>query len=1229
MKVGPGGDAKTPAEAVCLLRARRLSGEVAGGREVAIELAPGDYVLDAPLVLTAADSGSRKAPVVWRGSTNGVSRIVGSAPIPKSRFSPVSASDPNAARFPASSLAHMFVMDAADLLPAALPEWPEAKSFRAPPLPLLFLGGRFQEIARWPNRESEDLHGWSGFGCSSTGDVNRVFSTLDKSRPARWNAERGVWVHGYFGNTWHDEYMFATVFDGATNELEFAAKPTYPLSPGENEKLKFVALNIPEELDAPGEWWLDRGSRRVYYWPPDEFATEESVLVSFAGPLVTFSPRTHDVRFEGVEFAYAESAFSMPGDGVERVEFDRCSFHSFAESSVVRGSGNLVRRSTFAHCAKGCVQVMGGNRLALAPALNVVEDCTFTDFERLQLTMAPAVQLKDGCGNAVRGCRFSKSAHVAVLYSGNEHLIGWSEFSELERETQDCGAVYSGRNTTTHGTVIVRCDFRDIDTGDVTGIYFDDCDWGDDAYCCTFTNVARPFLVGGGELHRIEWNAIKNATRQGIHVDRRGVIWADRPTSYLWGKPNWWRDFFTNAGIDPSAHPWRAAYPKIESALGGSPNEPWNNVIQGNLMQDCTGKWTDIDPNATESSYYASTNRITIVNNVTASTTGNPGVGIVGFTHLGRAATFADVPGMEDAYKRTSALETAPSPEVTSPDGAVVVRIGLNSAARLSCSAEYRGETVLDPSPMGVTVDDVDYGRMMSPCSNAAVRVVAGEAAVPGASPDGYSEMIVPLEDVVHGGTNAQAEVRVFANGLAWRMRVFGEGGRTVAGEVAQWDVPNGDMSCSGIPSDGWTCDGEVVTTWHTAVLSSPAVANGILYVDVPDGGERSLSALERRLLAENEVSAAVKTGSGVLQLDERLEDYAGTWDISNGTVMVMVPCNAFGSSCDAFVTVSTSAAIRVVASSVMQRPVRFVAQNSKLLLIENGVDAAFEKQVVVTGSQFRFSVGDGGSAVFRGGFDSGKTSAITSGGGAIVFANVPASISTLYVQTNNKIYFDCPSNCVKAITAAFSTNYQDGVIALRCDDALSGYERISMSDIKAGAIDVAGHAMTTGSFAKFSGGEITSSAPGGRLRVIQVKNVTNANCRITGDLAFSKAGTGEFRFARLVESTGALEVEEGVLRMTAAATWPRVKQVAVGGEGVLIVEGVEQFGPSPVVWILGGGSIRLESGSRLVCRSLKVNGVGVAAGVYHDGAELPGGIVFSGDGELEVLRPSFAVVLR
>ena len=35
---------------------------------------------------------------------------------------------------------------------------------------------------------------------------------------------------------------------------------------------QYIALNILEELDSPGEWYLDRSEGILYFWPPSDYS---------------------------------------------------------------------------------------------------------------------------------------------------------------------------------------------------------------------------------------------------------------------------------------------------------------------------------------------------------------------------------------------------------------------------------------------------------------------------------------------------------------------------------------------------------------------------------------------------------------------------------------------------------------------------------------------------------------------------------------------------------------------------------------------------------------------------------------------------------------------------------------------------------------------------------------------------------------------------------------------
>ena len=65
----------------------------------------------------------------------------------------------------------------------------------------------------------------------------------------------------------------------------------------------------------------------------------------------------------------------------------------------------------------------------------------------------PAVSLQ-GVGNRATCNLIDNAPHQAISFGGNEHLIEFNEIHSVCFESNDAGAIYSGRDWTMRGTVI-------------------------------------------------------------------------------------------------------------------------------------------------------------------------------------------------------------------------------------------------------------------------------------------------------------------------------------------------------------------------------------------------------------------------------------------------------------------------------------------------------------------------------------------------------------------------------------------------------------------------------------------------------------------------------------------------------------------------------------------------------------------------------------------------------
>ena len=115
----------------------------------------------------------------------------------------------------------------------------------------------------------------------------------------------------------------------------------------------------------------------------------------------------------------------------------------------------------------------------------------------------------------------------------------------------------------------------------VMGVYFDDCDCGDEVYGNVFLNVPRGIMIGGGRDHPVQNNVFINCNL-GLSIDCRGIRWKHWNVPgkgwHLEGKA---RQFDYTKGL------WSERYPRLANIMNDHPREPLFNPVEGNKFIDC------------------------------------------------------------------------------------------------------------------------------------------------------------------------------------------------------------------------------------------------------------------------------------------------------------------------------------------------------------------------------------------------------------------------------------------------------------------------------------------------------------------------------------------------------------------------------------------------------------------------------------------------------------------
>lgn len=562
-------------------RVKAAAGLPPGG--VRVTLQSGRYPLSRTFALTAEDSGAVEAPVVYRAVPGGEVRLVGGVRV--TGFEAVT--DP-AIRSRLELEARDKVLRA-DLRGLGVKQYGVAGGGGLE----LFFADQPMPLSRWPNvgfvklievlgKTPVDVRGTKG--C-----VEGLF-TFEGERPKRWRDEADVWVHGYWFWDWSDQRHRVKAID--TDKRTIEIEPPYH-NYGYRKGQWFYAFNLLAEIDRPGEWYLDRDTGTLYFWPPKPVAEGEAV-VSVLPNLVSLSGVSY-VTFQGLTFEAArDTAITVNGGAHDR--FVGCTIRNVGSAAVVidGGAAHEVGACDIYQCGAGGVSLSGGDRKALAPAGHVADNNSIHHYGRWRPMYSAGIGLH-GVGLRATHNRIGHAPHQAIAFSGNDHRIELNEIHHVCFESNDAGAIYAGRDWTMRGTVIRHNYLHDI-TGfegrGCVGVYLDDMYCGTDIIGNVFHRVTRAAFVGGGRDCRIENNVFVDCS-PALHIDARALGWAKYHADE-WVKEG--REKKTLSGIAYTEPPYCERYPQLPAILDQDPCAPRGNVVARNVCVG--GRWDDIEAKA-------------------------------------------------------------------------------------------------------------------------------------------------------------------------------------------------------------------------------------------------------------------------------------------------------------------------------------------------------------------------------------------------------------------------------------------------------------------------------------------------------------------------------------------------------------------------------------------------------------------------------------------------------
>jgi len=348
-----------------------------------------------------------------------------------------------------------------------------------------------------------------GFASMRRGLTQKSFEYIG-DRPSRWKNTGDLWVNGMFHYAWRNYHNPIISID--TTAKSITMEHHDPLGIQQREiKRQYYVYNILEELTTKGEYFIDKDSSNLYYYPKRDLSSSR---------LYASMSDDYLINFDGASFVeFHDMALEMSRQDIARFT---AGSHNLLSHLKLRLSGRFlvffdektsscgVEYSELSGSGERAVVLNGGDRVTLKDGHNFVTNNHIIGDNRWSWTSQGAIGIY-GVGNIAEHNDIHGFKHQPINFTSNNCTISYNNIYDALQYTEDAGVIYSGRNWHKRGNKINYNFIHDIKNNYsqqiITGIYFDATLSEQEVRGNIFYNIdGKGMLQSGGRDNVIENN---------------------------------------------------------------------------------------------------------------------------------------------------------------------------------------------------------------------------------------------------------------------------------------------------------------------------------------------------------------------------------------------------------------------------------------------------------------------------------------------------------------------------------------------------------------------------------------------------------------------------------------------------------------------------------------------------------------------------------------------------
>jgi len=580
---------------------------------ITVWIGEGQYDQEQAFALNENDSGEPDAPIIWRPMPNEKVSITGGKSIPSEKFEKVTNKEilKRLSKNAAQNVMQVNLKEFGIHDYGQIKQYGHALSVSPAPIEIFF-NNEAMTLAQYPNK------GYIKIGkIIDAGSVPRIqdysnrgaiFEYTDQ-RHAVWAGQKDVWLQGSFNYGFSDDNILIESIDTKSKQIKLATPSLYGVASGKDYQ-HYIARNILDELDVPCEWYMDRNSGILYFWPPGNMDNSTIMVSILEDPIISLEGASYitirDLTIEsgrgigvylergsnnliaGCTIRNVGTTGVFMGQGAKQT-FPGITHDDYNGVPISRRVGNMqghmykytgwnrnagknhgILSCDIYNTGSGGVSLSGGSKRQLIPGNNYVENCKIHDYNRRNKFLWSAINV-DGCGNRISHNEIYNSEWQGIFVRGNEHLFEYNNVHHVTTNSDDTSPWYIGRDPSDRGNIIRYNYFHHIGSTERMnmGIYCDDGTTDvlifGNVFYKMHTSHGQLFSNSGWELRLIN-NIIIEPMSQTVEVSAHLYSWAKNEAVFMFGEEGLLRKRLTKS-VNIYESPYAEKYPELMEYL--------------------------------------------------------------------------------------------------------------------------------------------------------------------------------------------------------------------------------------------------------------------------------------------------------------------------------------------------------------------------------------------------------------------------------------------------------------------------------------------------------------------------------------------------------------------------------------------------------------------------------------------------------------------------------------